>query len=260
MPRNQSFDRVADVYDQTRGFPPGVAAQAAALIALAGGLTKTSEVLELGVGTGRVALPLADVIGQLHGIDISDRMLRHLNSKRDGRPVRTAQADAAWLPFGRAVFDALVVVHVFHLVPDMMAVEREMRRVLKPDGLLLNCWNTNDATFQDARTAANIAMHDGDFSDSNAGRWTRAQSYLEELGWQKTEPLDPLPYVSQRAPIELLDSLEKRRWSSTWDVDDAALARGVAAMREVLVAHYGDITQPIDVHHHFHVTLYRPPQ
>ena len=65
MPKDSvAFDRAAGYYDNTRGFPAGVEGEIGALMAQAGDLSSASRVLEIGVGTGRIALPVAPHRGQ----------------------------------------------------------------------------------------------------------------------------------------------------------------------------------------------------
>src|SRR5262245_32739176 len=113
-----SFDRAAEYYDQTRGFPPGVENPATALFMKAGNLTSHSRVLEIGVGTGRIALPLVSQVGSFFGIDISPAMMHRLRSKPGGEKIALIQGDALHLPFADASLDAVVAVHVFHLIPN----------------------------------------------------------------------------------------------------------------------------------------------
>src|SRR5690242_11658674 len=134
-----SFDRAVDYYDQTRGFPPGVETQAAAAIARAGGLNGSEKVIEIGVGTGRIALPVAPYVNHYVGIDISIPMMKRLLSKRGTEPVSVTEGSATHLPFPDATFDAAVAVHIFHLIPDWQQALAELKRVLKPDGRLIHC-------------------------------------------------------------------------------------------------------------------------
>ena len=85
-------DSFADVYDEWYHGISDVAASTRALVDLtrmAGG----GRVLELGVGTGRLAIPLAAEGLEVHGLDTSDRMLQQLAAKDGGNNVRAHLGD-----------------------------------------------------------------------------------------------------------------------------------------------------------------------
>lgn len=69
-------DRWAEIYDETA---PALAGEVELLAELAG----PGPVLELGVGTGRVAIPLAERGLEVHGLDPSAGMLGRLREKSD---------------------------------------------------------------------------------------------------------------------------------------------------------------------------------
>ena len=124
------FDRAAEYYDATRGFPPGVEHRVADLIAETAALTPDACVLEVGVGTGRIARPLARRVRGVVGVDISGAMMKRLQAQR-GHAAETgwielALADAARLPFPDDSFDAAIGVHVFHLIPNWREVLSEL--------------------------------------------------------------------------------------------------------------------------------------
>ena len=76
---------MADVYDEWFGVP----ADAEDAVTFLGGLSGLGPALELGRGTGRVALPLAERGIEVHGIDASEAMVERLRAKPggDGVPV-----------------------------------------------------------------------------------------------------------------------------------------------------------------------------
>ncbi len=82
MSQSLSFDRVAGRYDTTRGYPPDVARQIAAGDGL-GQLKPAAAALEIGIGTGRIALPLLECGVNVTGVDISPLMLEQLSAKYD---------------------------------------------------------------------------------------------------------------------------------------------------------------------------------
>jgi hypothetical protein len=71
-----NFDRAAGYYDATRALPGTTMAQLTAL--LAAELAERQPCLEIGVGTGRFALPLRAAGIAMAGTDISGAMLRRL--------------------------------------------------------------------------------------------------------------------------------------------------------------------------------------
>jgi SAM-dependent methyltransferase len=139
-----SFDRAADYYDATRGYASGTAERLRAAIRAATGATRDTRFLELGVGTGRVAAPFLRAGETYLGVDISSMMLRQLvrNLTAHGAEAtarsRLVQGDVMRLPFADAVFDIVIAVHVFHLIPDRRLALHEAWRVLRrPGGQLL---------------------------------------------------------------------------------------------------------------------------
>jgi ubiquinone/menaquinone biosynthesis C-methylase UbiE len=96
------------------------------------------EVLEVAVGTG-LNLGLYPPDARLTGIDLSPGMLAQARSRsaETGRPIELKEADAAALPFDDATFDTVVCTLAMCAVPDERTAIVEMRRVLRPGGLLL---------------------------------------------------------------------------------------------------------------------------
>jgi SAM-dependent methyltransferase len=85
-------DHHADVYDEN--LPMSEAETAAAVEALAD-LARGGRVLELGVGTGRIAVPLAARGLEVHGIEASERMLERLRAQPGGERVAITAGDLA---------------------------------------------------------------------------------------------------------------------------------------------------------------------
>ncbi len=97
------------------------------------------RVLEVGVGTGiNAALYPSDC--SVTGIDLSSSMLekaRERVARKGVRNVRLLQMDAASLKFADDMFDIVYAPYVISVVPDPVAVAREMRRVCRPGGRIV---------------------------------------------------------------------------------------------------------------------------
>ncbi|HZQ07971.1 MAG TPA: class I SAM-dependent methyltransferase, partial [Anaerolineae bacterium] len=130
------FDRAVEFYDQTRAVPSQILDKAFDALIRETGITHESRVLEIGIGTGRIALPLSERIGRVFGVDLSLGMMSVLQNKmRAGHGnVLLAQADVLHLPFPTKTFDLIYAVHVLHLVMGWQAAVTESWRTLKPDG------------------------------------------------------------------------------------------------------------------------------
>jgi ubiquinone/menaquinone biosynthesis C-methylase UbiE len=250
------FDRVAESYDETRGFPPGVEDAVAELIAAAGGLGPASRALELGIGTGRIALPLAARVGSVIGVDLSAPMLAVLAAKRGARPVRAALADAARLPFPGASFDAVIGVHVFHLIPRWREVLAETARVLRPGARLLVA--ADDASGADLWAQWRRRLWN-ELGIENAGvPRRRFEDFPAVEGWTRVEPVHRIAFERRLPPQALLDRMAKRSWSQTWKMRDDDLARLVDELRAELVARYGSLDEPVAVQSGFWVRAWLP--
>ena len=87
-------DRMAAVYDEWFGLPTDTDEAVGFLAELAG----PGPALELGIGTGRVALPLAERGVEVHGIDASEAMVARLRAKPGGEAIRVTMGDFADVP------------------------------------------------------------------------------------------------------------------------------------------------------------------
>lgn len=254
-----SFDRAVSFYDQTRGFPTGVDREAVQLFVQAGGLTSTARILEIGAGTGRIALPLAHFVGEHHAVDISSGMLSRLLEKRQHEPVYPVQADIIRLPYADQQFDAVTAVHIFHLVGGWQQALNETARVLKQGGVLLHGWGarTTQITLQNHWETL-IANTDYE-RPVGAHVWNKRNTFLYEAGWSDASDILTFDYQEWRAPNDFIDALRKRIWSSTWYIPDDILNDGITKMTAFIAEHYDDPSKPEPLAQQFHVRAYTPP-
>ncbi|MGI8492629.1 MAG: class I SAM-dependent methyltransferase [Acidimicrobiales bacterium] len=133
---NISFDRASDYYDATRALPAEALDQVVSM--LAAEVNRAQRCVEIGSGTGRIALPLHEAGVETLAVDLSAQMLRKLAAKRSRRPpIPVLVADARAMPLPNDVSDAVFACHVLHLIADWPRVVDEAFRVLRPRGVLL---------------------------------------------------------------------------------------------------------------------------
>ncbi len=252
-----AFDRAADYYDRTRGFPPGTEQAVAALMAQVGSLNEASRVLEIGIGTGRIALPLAPHVRAYYGIDLARPMMDRLSAKQTTEPVYPVLGDATRLPFPSAAFDAVIAVHIFHLIPGWRDVLREVTRVLRPGGVLVHGWNER-LLLDDLQTVWNEATKETREVEGAVPHDWREQ-FLEQNGWRAVAQVAAYPFTVQRTPQDFYESMAGRYFSGTWRMSDEQLERGLSAVRAYIAAHYSDPSQPETLQASFQAQAYLPP-
>lgn len=257
MHESVNFDRAIEYYDQTRGFPSDVVAHIPDLFIRTGNLTADSRLLEIGVGTGRIALPLAPYIRHYSGLDISTGMMSKLIAKRTSEPISLVQGDAARMPFASASFHATVAVHVFHLIPAWREVLIELARVLKPGGMLLHGWN--------GHVTANALM---DVWNSTTGATTEKanavslearETFLLDVGWTLHGDPQVYPFTFTTTAGATIDNMRERRWSHCWRMTDEQIDAGLQVVTAYAAEYYPDLHAPIDLNSTFHVQAYLPP-
>ncbi|HEY3291833.1 MAG TPA: class I SAM-dependent methyltransferase [Anaerolineae bacterium] len=239
-----SFDRAAGFYDDSRGLPAEVSAQVgrcAADLVGAGG-----SVLEIGIGTGRIAKPLMAHGLHLSGIDLSRAMMnRLLESLPECGPVpHLAQADATAIPLCSGLFDAVVAVHVFHLIHDWHAALAEVQRVLKPAGCVLIGHNAtpDDSPYRRIRNQweAFVEARGTSMDHPAASQVDYIKTALIEAGLRRTEVV-AAKWSTRHTVRRVIDDIENRIWSQTWQVPEALIPPTVAELRLWALGEFGSL-------------------
>ena len=255
------FDRAVSFYDRTRGLPQQAEAWLAQVVAEQAPLPAGSRVLEIGVGTGRIALPLMGARRyQYTGVDLSREMMAALQTKAPRAPITLAQSDIARLPFVADTFDAVVAVHVFHLVSAWRQAMDEVVRVLHPAGLLLH--GRNQAAEASPLEALRNQLHNAakDRGERRADHFLEPEQIRAELA-ARFGPARELatPYwQATRTPAEILDSFATRCWSSTWHLSDATIEAVVTEGRRWALDQFGSLNTPVQEEQRFVWHVYGP--
>ncbi len=118
-------ESIADMYDDFHPIPPTDAVE------LLASLAKGGRVLELGIGTGRVALPLAERGLEVHGIDASDAMIAKLSAKAGSERVKVIKGDFSEVTVGESFAVAFVAFNTFFALPTQEHQKRCFRTVSK---------------------------------------------------------------------------------------------------------------------------------
>ncbi|HET9728747.1 MAG TPA: class I SAM-dependent methyltransferase [Acidimicrobiia bacterium] len=210
MSSSISFERAAEFYDRTRGGLP----RGRRFAQIIGRQCPDAQtVLEIGIGTGLIALPLSEMGFEVLGIDIAHSMLQRA---RERVGARVAQADAAHLPVASGTCDAVVAVWVLHVVGDRLGMLSEAQRVLRPGGQLVIVCADAERAPNDITDAFGSMLED-------LGRTRDLPEVVIDLGERAgltyTDRLRSDPFDYEESPDGVAAQLERREMSSLWDVD-----------------------------------------
>jgi SAM-dependent methyltransferase len=234
------FDRAADQYDRTRAISDEAMGRTISL--LAAELRDRGRVLEVGVGTGLLALRLHEVGIPVSGVDLSAAMLVKLVHKAGGAPpFPLVRGDATTMPFADRAFGAVYLRWVLHLIRDWRAALAEMARVVRPGGVLV----VSLGAFDEVGTAVRARFSEitGLSTEPVGLMWAdhdALDAALEGLGLR----LRVLPAISEEEEEPLgsfLDAIEEGRWSWTWHVPEEARVHAVRELRPWAEERFGPL-------------------
>lgn len=93
-------------------------------------------VLELACGTGQLTSPLAQKAGLWEATDFSPNMIKEAVSRNIPCASFSVQ-DATKLPYATSSFDVVIIANALHIMPEPEKAMSEIKRVLKPHGILI---------------------------------------------------------------------------------------------------------------------------
>ncbi len=229
-----SFDKVAAIYDATRGGLERGIRFAASIEPFCG----PGPVLEIGVGTGAIARPLSDRLRRtVCGVDLSGEMLDQARTRLGPAVVR---GDVSRLPVRAGVVGTVLACWVLHLVGDPEATLRDVRRVLGRDGRLVVVSSRGELEPDDVDDAM-VDLH-----DVLRGRIDVSERLLPLARSCGLDPVTEVltdPGTWPEAPVDMVERLERRQWGVLIDLDDDRFAEYVQPVIDRLRA-LPDPTRP----------------
>jgi len=116
-----------------RGYPPAVIK----VLQQQARLTPSSQVLDLGCGTGQIALDVAPLVGSVTGVDVDDGMLTEAAAGAERRGLgncRWLRSSAEAFPYESGIYDLAVIGSAFHWM-DRPVVAAKVYESLVPQGV-----------------------------------------------------------------------------------------------------------------------------
>jgi SAM-dependent methyltransferase len=151
-------DSIADVYDDWyRDIDPDI-------ITTLAGLARGGRALEMGIGSGRIALPLQAAGVTMHGIDASPAMVARLREKPGGATIPVAMGNFADVDVEGQFDLVFIVFNTFFALPSQAEQVRcfaNVARHLAPDGaFVLEVFAPDVARYNAGRQSVRVVTMD----------------------------------------------------------------------------------------------------
>lgn len=232
------YEAIAAYYDRYRAFAPGELRFWLGRLVALGGIEHGQAVLDLGCGTGRFAIPLANGLGaQVVGLDRAAGMISQAAGKEGSGAVRWAVGDAQALPFAAAAFNAVVMSLVIHHVDDRPRALACIHRALGPGGRLV-IWTSSHRQIRQFI----LGRYFPSLVSIDLQRFPAVPLLLAELDAAGFSGIRRLA-VRRRESVEKRGFVERvrNRYISTLSlISDAELEAGVRALETDLASVPGD--------------------
>jgi SAM-dependent methyltransferase len=148
--------RIAEIYDEINvSYDPG-------LIDLLAEFAEGGPALELGIGTGRIALPLHEKGVAVQGIDVSKEMIAKLHAKPQGTEIEVFTGSFAEFQLNRRFQLIYVVFNTFYALltqEEQVKCFKSVAAHLAPDGVfLMEAFFPNPGRYVDHQTVRSVSL------------------------------------------------------------------------------------------------------
>ncbi len=230
---SMSFRDIAEKYNRINFIPQE--ARESIGEAIRGIVGEMNTLLDVGAGAGRISIPIAMSGVRTTAIDIEQEMLNELTRQAHALhlEIQTLQGDATKLPFADASFDAVFTSNLLHLVADWKLALAEMKRVLKPNGHLIQGrdWIAPDSAYAKMRSQLRtiIGELNPKMMPTAAAGGALFQTLAEMRGTTDKEYI-AAEWTETLSPNELLAKMKAREQNETWQLEDVLFHEALARL------------------------------
>jgi len=233
------YSKIADVYDEVRRSDLPHVVWWITKIAMEGKLGPGRRLIDLGCGTGRWTIPLAERTGcEAVGLDSSAAMLEKARAKDAAGRVRWVEGDCEMLgrdtnvaATGPESFDCALMSLMMHHLEDHLGTFRGVFRILRPGGVFLIRQGTLEDILTDPmhRFFPEVVTVDRKRTPFRA----EIEWWLGEAGFNPVQ-VETFKQHTYSSNMRLLEEIEKRVCSALRVISDEAFAAGLEQFKAYL--------------------------
>lgn len=159
------FDGLAPQYVRERDAQPSFRAQKRIVLEMLEGVR--GRVLDVGCGPAVMEADLLERGFEVAGVDVSAEMIRHGKARIAQHPLQARchlrTGDVESLPYPHGFFDAVIAMGVLEYLPDYGPAIGEIRRVLRPGGVVVLTVPSRISPYRLLRSALDLARRNAGF-------------------------------------------------------------------------------------------------
>lgn len=196
LPTKQGYDRWASIYDSDGN--PLIALEEPVIKRLLGDV-KGLKVVDVGCGTGRHALKLAEEGAEVIAADFSEGMIQTAQKKARAGSVQFVNHDVTKpLPFSDSMFDRVLCCLVLEHIQNLEPFFRELGRICRKEGYIV---------ISAMHPAMWLKGQSARFTDPESGKELRPRSYPQQISDYVMHAMRSgllVDYMSEHAPDDKL--------------------------------------------------------
>jgi ubiquinone/menaquinone biosynthesis C-methylase UbiE len=261
-----SFDRLVELYDETRVFDQECFDAALDFISGRYPPKIFSRIFEPGIGNGRIAIPLAERGYQVTGVDISSGMLDHLKRKLEQHKLTSKvsyrQADTTSLPFPDEVFDLAIVVHLFYFIKEWKLAAKEILRVVRTDCpvILMHTGNGMEVPWLNDRYKELCGQQGCSIPSVGVKSTGEVLEYLKGIGCLIESIRGRWQWVAHISMNRALGHMRDRAYSQTISVPEEIHISVIQKLEDEIKEKFGSLNAEVDVPNEIYLAIIVGPK
>jgi ubiquinone/menaquinone biosynthesis C-methylase UbiE len=214
---------------------------------------KGKKIIDVGAGAGRITIPIAETGLDTTAFDVEEEMLAELTrlSAERGLVIDSLKGDIARMPFDDETFDAVFTSNVLHLVDEWKLALADIKRILKPNGLLIQGRDWLDPTsfFAKMRTELRKTIaHLDPTMIPTAAAGPQLFQHITMLGGLNLPDVVGATWIEYTSPAQILERMQKRKHNETWQLEEKLFQEVMAHITDWTHKNFPDLTaeEPIE--------------